>query len=101
MKRVEKVDTAGMITLKSVSYRAYKFEVCHLAKITLHDKETDSIPDKGAAARSKIRTRYSKDKPAYEIAIFCCIFLRAAAPLSFGVCLPSAESKRDGDGAFA
>jgi len=46
MKRYEKVDSTGMIPTKSVSYRAYKFEGCHLAKITLNGEEIDSIPDK-------------------------------------------------------
>lgn len=46
MKRYEKVDSAGMIPTKSVSYRAYKFEGCHLAKLTLNGEEIDSIPDK-------------------------------------------------------
>lgn len=46
MKRYEKIDSAGMIPTKSVSYRAYKFEGCHLAKLTLNGEEIDSIPDK-------------------------------------------------------
>ena len=46
MKRSEKIDSAGMIPTKSVSYRAYKFEGCHLAKLTLNGEEIDSIPDK-------------------------------------------------------
>lgn len=46
MKRYEKVDSAGMIPTKSVSYREYKFEGCHLAKLTLNGEEIDSIPDK-------------------------------------------------------
>lgn len=46
MKRYEKADAAGMIPTKSVSYREYKFEGCHLEKITLNGEEIDSIPDK-------------------------------------------------------
>lgn len=46
MKRYEKIDSAGMIPTKSVSYRAYKFEGRHLAKITLNGEDIDSIPDK-------------------------------------------------------
>lgn len=46
MKRYEKIDSAGMIPTKSVSYREYKFEGCHLAKLTLNGEEIDSIPDK-------------------------------------------------------
>ena len=46
MKRSEKVDADGMIPTKSVSYREYKFEGCHLAKLTLNGEEIDSIPDK-------------------------------------------------------
>ena len=36
MKRFEKADEAGMIPTKSVSYREYKFEGCHLEKLTLN-----------------------------------------------------------------
>lgn len=46
MKRFEKADAAGMIPTKSVSYREYKFEGCHLEKFTLNGEEIDSIPDK-------------------------------------------------------
>ena len=46
MKRFEKADEAGMIPTKSVSYREYKFEGCHLEKLTLNGEEIDSIPDK-------------------------------------------------------
>ncbi len=46
MKRYEKVDSAGMIPTKSVSYREYKFVGCHLARLTLNEEEIDSIPDK-------------------------------------------------------
>lgn len=46
MKRFEKIDSNGMIPTKSVSYREYKFEGCHLEKLTLNGEEIDSIPDK-------------------------------------------------------